>query len=210
MTQQSLELGEAGGIAAVGHESRRFNCILILWMTVLTIGLAANLSLHFIAIPGAPGKTLGREGTQNPPIPNKADVTFFDLVPSKSANEYGPISWNNKEDIDMEQSETLISIKEDGFYFLYGQVTLMSGSTGSNTVKIIKKSSNKGEEIVLESSIGEKSNSTGFFGKILRLEAQTSISINCSNHHLLKTDTKKNLFTFVGIYKMGKLGQSTD
>ncbi|XP_062387225.1 tumor necrosis factor ligand superfamily member 18 [Sardina pilchardus] len=206
MTQQALELGEAGGVAAVGRDSRRFNCILVFWMTLLTIGMVANLSLHFVT-PGAPGPILGRFGTHIYPKPKEPkNVVFFDLVPSTSTSEYGPISWNNKAR-DMERSE-IINITDDGFYFLYGQVTLMSGSKGSNSVKIIKKSKEKMEEIVLESYIGEQSNSTGFFGKILPLEAHTSISINCSNHHLLKTDIRKNLFSFVGIYKVGELAQS--
>lgn len=205
MTQQALEFGEPVDIAVIGRDSRRFNCMLILWMTVLTVGLVADLSLHFILRPlppseapgpttAAPGQSEGMRG-----FPKSIQQSFFDLVPQvPNAPGPGPILWRNYEERLKDES---LHIKADGFYFLYGQVTLTSVSS-SHTVKVIKKHQNE-EDIVLELSFDERSNSTGFFGKILRLEATSSIIINCTNRALIKSGSNRNLLTFAGIYKLG-------
>ena len=131
---------------------------------------------------------------------NSSEIYLFDSTAGNFTTDRIP--WKDKKN-NLEKSE-YIRIKEDGFYFLYGQVTLQYASKTSTTVKIIKEVGKDNKELVVEGSIGVGSLSTGFIGKILRLEADSNISMSCSNHHLIKTNKNDNFVTFMIIYRLNK------
>ncbi|XP_073688950.1 tumor necrosis factor ligand superfamily member 18 [Garra rufa] len=100
-----------GGGAALAHQRKLIRGLLV-WATLLTLGLGASITLHFIH--------------RDSPAPRD------------ERDNVKLLSWRTMNNVFIEGNETL-RVMKDGDYFLYLQVTLLPEHKGNHTITLQSK-----------------------------------------------------------------------
>ncbi|XP_058233475.1 tumor necrosis factor ligand superfamily member 18 [Hemibagrus wyckioides] len=155
---------------------------LMIWVSILSLGLGVSITLHFIS----------DQRLSTPTDDTRSQLSTYILAKDKQNTTH--LVWQRKND---EKEDTVIRIEEDGNYFLFLKVTLQSRKQGENyTVTVQKQPEGNSASDIIVGHINGTEYSTGFMGIGVYLTENTRLNITCSP--LQKLDVHN---TYLGLIK---------
>ncbi|XP_077069918.1 tumor necrosis factor ligand superfamily member 18 isoform X2 [Siphateles boraxobius] len=177
--------GDGGGLA---HQRKLIRGLLV-WATLLTLGLASSITLHFIYRESpAPDKPQ----TQEDPRKISDIISFSPNWLEKDVVEL--LQWKTQNS-DYKEEDRQLKVKYDGLYFLYLQVTLVSRMKEDNTITLQSKQNH----VILKSHINGSNLSTGFMGKAIKLARGDVFNVTCVPKAKIQT---LHTATYLGMIKI--------
>ncbi|TRY57511.1 hypothetical protein DNTS_023469, partial [Danionella cerebrum] len=193
-----LEERGAGSKVAVAHQ-RRLILGLMLWATLLTLGLAASMSLHFFykeaPAPNVPKGSIPTSSAPRP-IPNLNNADLMVFKPKWGEEEVELLEWETVYEKFI-KGRTQLTVTESGMYFLYLHVTLRAQKPENRTIYVKTKSRN----VILKAHISASNLSTGFMGVGIALNGGDTFNVTCSPKATIKNHHTE---TYLGVIKLSK------
>ncbi|XP_047663594.1 tumor necrosis factor ligand superfamily member 18 [Tachysurus fulvidraco] len=190
MCESGKQCFEGESCVARVDQLKRHIWALMIWVSILSLGLGASIVLHFIlnqrSVTEIQSKqTDGKSSTQS-------QLSTYNLV--KNTKDKGRMLWQKKNEA---QQDTTIKIEENGNYFLFLKVTLQNRNPGVNyTITVKKMPADSSPTEILVGHINETENSTGFMGIGVLLIENTLINVTCSPQAQLDV-----INTYIGFIK---------
>ncbi|XP_056089762.1 tumor necrosis factor ligand superfamily member 18 [Rhinichthys klamathensis goyatoka] len=177
-----------GGGRALAHQRRLIRGLLV-WATLLTLGLAASITLHFIH-----RESDKPQDTGNHNQPNKVTdmMSFSPKWPQKNMVEL--LHWNVPKTGFIE-GEGQLKVKYDGLYFLYLQVTLDPHMKENYTITM----QTERNKVISKGLINGSKLSTVFMGKGIKLSRGDTFNVTCKPHAKIQTHYTE---TYLGVIKL--------
>ncbi|XP_039543463.1 tumor necrosis factor ligand superfamily member 18 isoform X2 [Pimephales promelas] len=176
-----------GGGRALVHQKRLIRGLLV-WATLLTLGLVASLTLHFIQRESDTPKD-----QVNHNQPNKdTDMSFSPHWPRKDKVEL--LHWKVAKPGFIEGQDQL-KVKDDGLYFLYLQVTLDSDMKDNYTITM----QTERNKVISKGLINGSKISTVFMAKGIKLSRGDTFNVTCEPKAKIKTNHAE---TYLGVIKL--------
>ncbi|KAA0705236.1 hypothetical protein E1301_Tti019556 [Triplophysa tibetana] len=192
---------------------KRLICGLIIWCTLLTLGLATIAVFHFFN--GASldsGKHNNRSiyaSTTPSPVTAHGSTThssdpttlmMFDLGWGDNSYMEEQLKWKSNSDEDFIDLKKLLTFQKDGLYFLYLQVTLESKQSCNVTVEVKGDPKMSIERLSLSSQISQTKPSTGLMGKGFPATKGDTLTVTCKPAAKIKRSPSE---TYLGVIKIG-------
>ncbi|XP_066530232.1 tumor necrosis factor ligand superfamily member 18 [Hoplias malabaricus] len=186
----NLDSGE--GVHVV--QLRKLVLVLLMWSSIMTLGLVVSISLHF-RHPGSPLPSNLPQTLSPKPVSEDALQTY-DYTASTNMSSDGRIElrWQNNS-----RQNISVKVQKDGDYFLYLQVTLEKMKPENLYIVTVDicGPDNQRDKKVLEGHITGSQPSTGFMGKGLSLSQGTVLKVTCNFSAIV--DYKN---TYLGMIKL--------
>ncbi|XP_067284886.1 tumor necrosis factor ligand superfamily member 18 isoform X2 [Pseudorasbora parva] len=187
----SDKTGDRGGGGGALAQQRRLIRGLLVWATLLTLGLITSITLHCIHRE-SPAPDL--QDSRNLSQPQQyMDINLMSFSPN----------WSEKEMVELLQWKTVdlsfiniteqLNVKTEGLYFLYLQVTLDPRMKGNYTITLQSNNRN----VILKGLLNESKHSTGFMGKGIMLNSKESLNVTCKPKAKIWTNE-----TYLGVIKL--------
>ncbi|XP_056308264.1 tumor necrosis factor ligand superfamily member 18 [Danio aesculapii] len=187
--------GGGGGFGGALIHQRTLIRGLIIWVTLLTLGMAASISLHFIPKESAAAsKQQGSETTISNVYPGKK-IDLMTFTPNWENTDVELLQWNTVAEKFIEGEEELM-VKEDGLYFLYLQVTLDPKKKENHTVTV----QTKNQSVILKGYINGSNLSTGFMATGIYLDGKDTFYVTCKPKAKIQNSHTE---TYMGVIKLG-------
>ncbi|ROL53083.1 hypothetical protein DPX16_8025 [Anabarilius grahami] len=182
-----------GGGGALAHQRKMIRGLLV-WATLLTLGLAASITLHFIEREPPTPEKLQTQQDQRIPTQQPKDMDMNLMIFSPNYLFTGDedmvetLKWKTVSLTGFIEGENELRVKDDGRYFLYLQVTLNRQTTENYTITV--NSSNQGP--ILKGLIDKTNLSTGFMGVGIPMNRGESLTVICKpkakiSHYYVET-----------------------
>ncbi|KAK7175354.1 hypothetical protein R3I93_002304 [Phoxinus phoxinus] len=166
-----------GGGGALAHQRRLIRGLLV-WATLLTLGLAASITLHFIHRESpAPDKPQD-PGKHAQPTPTPKVTELMSFSPNWSGKDpVELLEWKTEKNdfIEINSTDKQLKVKYDGQYFLYVQLTLEPHMKGNYTITM--QSNIFG--VILKGLTNGSTHSTFFMGKGFKLSRGDLLNVTC-------------------------------
>ncbi|KAK2916739.1 hypothetical protein QQF64_025328 [Cirrhinus molitorella] len=182
-TEKKGDRGGGGGGAALAHQ-RKLIWGLLVWVTLLTLGLGASITLHFIQ------SKLKQESPGN----ETQQKSLMVFTPWDLNDKVGLLKWRTMYEVFISGKDKLM-VKEDGQYFLYLQVTLHPNHKGNHTITL---QSEKGNEI-LKGVIDGSKLSSAFMANGIPLEIGDILTVTCDPEARIQDSATE---TYLGVIKL--------
>ncbi|XP_051988786.1 tumor necrosis factor ligand superfamily member 18 isoform X2 [Xyrauchen texanus] len=175
-------------------QQRRLIWGFLVWSTLLTIGVAASITVQIIH--GAPAQKTGNISVhQNVTIAKAPPNSLVTFEPNCDDREkVAKLSWETNLPSFIEGKDQL-EIKEDGQYFIYLQVTLESGEPQQKYTVTVYDSN----VVILKGHINELTLSTGLIGKGTSLNKGSTLSVHCTPKAKIQNSATE---TYLGVIKL--------
>ncbi|KAF7690916.1 tumor necrosis factor ligand superfamily member 18 [Silurus meridionalis] len=178
--------GESCG-ARLDH-LKRLVWVLMIWVSILSLGLGASITLHIFRFQGPE--------TKNPTtasVPSGSNFTYYNLAHTNVEKDELKLQWRKR---NSEKKDTGIVIEEDGNYFLFFRATLASRRHGVNyTITVEKRPNGNKSTNITDGHINGTENSTGFIGIGVLLTENTVINVICTPEALF--DVRNTYFGLI-------------
>uniref|UniRef100_A0A671T6G8 TNF superfamily member 18 n=1 Tax=Sinocyclocheilus anshuiensis TaxID=1608454 RepID=A0A671T6G8_9TELE len=190
--------GGGGGGGALAHQRRLIRGLLV-WATLLTLGLGTLITLHFIH----------RES----PAPSEPQVWLRSVIYTLKNKEtplmvFSPY-WKDTDKVKLLQWITVrpvfievevkgkekLMVKEDGQYFLYLQVTLHPQEKANHTITLQSEQ----REVILKGIINGSKGSTIFMANGIPLDSSDTLIVTCHPEAKIQAFHTE---TFLGVIKL--------
>ncbi|NP_001122290.1 tumor necrosis factor ligand superfamily member 18 [Danio rerio] len=191
----SGDRGGGGGFNGALIHQRTLIRGLIIWVTLLTLGLAASISLHFIPKESpAPSKQQGSETTSNNVYPGKK-IDLMTFTPNWENTDVELLQWNTVEERFI-KGEGQLTVTQGGAYFLYLQVTLDSRKKENHTITVQTQKQN----VILKGYINGSNLSSGFLATGIYLDDDDTFNVTCKPKAKIQNS---HIETYMGVIKLG-------
>uniref|UniRef100_A0A8C2DEB4 TNF superfamily member 18 n=1 Tax=Cyprinus carpio TaxID=7962 RepID=A0A8C2DEB4_CYPCA len=183
-----------GGHGALAHQSKLVRGLLV-WATLLTVGLGTLTALHFIHRESSPPSKL-----QNLGYVNQADIketTLMVFSPDwKDSDKVKLLKWKTvrPDFIEGKEKESLM-VKKDGQYFLYLQVTLHPQEKENHTITVQSEK----RQVILKGLINGSKLSTIFMANGIPLDSNDTLHVTCHPEAKIQTSHTE---TYLGVIKL--------
>ncbi|XP_034154414.1 tumor necrosis factor ligand superfamily member 18 [Pangasianodon hypophthalmus] len=176
MCESGKKCYEGESCGARVDQLKRLIWMLMIWVSILSLGLGASITLHIILRQGS--NTMVSPNSIETTASPRSQLTSYCLDKSKNDEHELRLQWRKKNEA---QRDTAVKIEEDGNYFLFLRVTLEYRKQGVNYVVTVKKmpDGNTPSNITM-GHINGTENSTGFMGIGVQLSKNTLINVTCS------------------------------
>ncbi|XP_051570888.1 uncharacterized protein LOC127450656 [Myxocyprinus asiaticus] len=184
-------------------QQRRLIWGLLVWSTLLTLGVAASITVQMIHGASAQVQSQEPRTFSNPQnitmamsikAPPNSLVTFEpDCEHTKKMKQ---LRWETNLPGFIEGTD-LLRIKEDGLYFIYLQVTLDSWEPEHNYIVTVKLDGS--DSFILKGHINGLTLSTGLMGKGTSLNKGSTLSVHCTPEAKIKNSASE---TYLGVIKL--------
>ncbi|XP_048023597.1 tumor necrosis factor ligand superfamily member 18 isoform X2 [Megalobrama amblycephala] len=187
-----------GGGGALAHQRKMIRGLLV-WATLLTLGLAASITLHFIERkPPAPEKLQDqRIPTQQPKVMDMNLITFSPnyLFTGDGRDMVEKLQWKTVSPSGFIEGDKELRVKDEGRYFLYLQVTLNPQMTKNYTITV--DSNNR--KTILKGLINKPKLSTGFMGVGISMNRGETLTVICEPAAKISDSPTE---TYLGVIKL--------
>ncbi|XP_052405921.1 uncharacterized protein LOC127951877 [Carassius gibelio] len=188
-----------GGGVALAHQRRLIRGLLV-WATLLTLGLATSITLHFIQRESpAPSKRQIQENVTQPPQPPQPpqpkEIPIMEFSPFWGDTEMVEnLTWKTVREDFFKVQQQLLMNQKDGQYFLYLQVTLASHEKANHTITV--ETHNRK---ILNGRINGSKLSTLFMAKGISLAKGDNLTVTCEPKAKIRT---RHTETYLGVIKI--------
>ncbi|KAF4115766.1 tumor necrosis factor ligand superfamily member 18 [Onychostoma macrolepis] len=185
----SDKTGDKG--VALAHQRRLIRGLLV-WATLLTLGLATSITLHFIHRESpAPSK---RQSQENVNQSQAIEFPLMEYVPNwKDSDMVENLNWNTLQKGFIEGTEKLL-VTKCGHYFLYLQVTLASQEKANHTITVQTEN-----RLILKGLINGSKLSTVFMAKGIPLNSGETLTVTCEPKAKIQVSPTE---TYLGVIKL--------
>ncbi|XP_067228254.1 tumor necrosis factor ligand superfamily member 18 isoform X2 [Chanodichthys erythropterus] len=187
-----------GGGGALAHQRKMIRGLLV-WATLLTLGLAVSITLHFIERkPPVPEKLQNqRIPTQQPKDMDMNLITFTPnyFFTGEGRDMVEKLQWNTVSPSGFIEGDEELRVKDDGRYFLYLQVTLNPQMAENYTITVNSST----RKTILEGLINKPKLSTGFMGVGISMNRGETLTVICKPKAKI-SDTP--IETYLGVIKL--------
>ncbi|XP_059391016.1 uncharacterized protein LOC132124138 [Carassius carassius] len=182
-----------GGGVALAHQRRLIRGLLV-WATLLTLGLGTSITLHFIQRESpAPSKRQIQENVTQPP--QSKEIPIMEFSPNwKDSEMVEKLQWKTVREDFFKVKEQLL-VNKDGQYFLYLQVTLASQEKANHTITVVSKQ----RQVILKGLINGSKLSTLFMAKGISLAKGDTLTVTCQPKAKIQTNHTE---TYLGVIKI--------
>ncbi|XP_043084931.1 tumor necrosis factor ligand superfamily member 18 isoform X2 [Puntigrus tetrazona] len=181
-----------GGGAALVHQ-RRLIRVLLVWATLLTLGLGTSITLHIIRRDApTPSALQNQENDNHPPSYNHPLMEF--LPDWKDTDMVDLLQWKTLRPLFISGSNQLL-VNEFGHYFLYLKVTLASHEKANHTI-IVKS---KKRDVILKGLINGSKLSSVLMAKGFSLDSGDTLTVTCQPKAKIQSAHTE---TYLGVIKL--------
>ncbi|XP_016371577.1 tumor necrosis factor ligand superfamily member 18 [Sinocyclocheilus rhinocerous] len=181
-----------GGGVALAHQRRLIRGLLV-WATLLTLGLATSITLHFIhrELPA----TSKQQDQENFDQPQHKEIPLMEFSPDwKDSDMVEKLQWKTVREVFIKGQEQLL-VNEFGQYFLYLQVTLASHEKANHTITLESKQ----RHVILKGLINGSKLSTVFMAKGISLASGDTLTVTCQPRAKIQISHTE---TYLGVIKI--------
>uniref|UniRef100_A0A672P8A3 Uncharacterized LOC107602689 n=1 Tax=Sinocyclocheilus grahami TaxID=75366 RepID=A0A672P8A3_SINGR len=185
-----------GGGVALAHQRRLIRGLLV-WATLLTLGLATSITLHFIHRESpATSKQQVWLGSVIYTLKNKhKEIPLMEFSPDwKDSDMVEKLQWKTVREVFIKGQEQLL-VNEFGQYFLYLQVTLASHEKANHTITLESKQ----RRVILKGLINGSKLSTVFMAKGISLASGDTLTVTCQPRAKIQISHTE---TYLGVIKI--------
>uniref|UniRef100_A0A8C1TBX3 TNF superfamily member 18 n=1 Tax=Cyprinus carpio TaxID=7962 RepID=A0A8C1TBX3_CYPCA len=189
-----------GGGVALAHQRRLIRGLLV-WATLLTLGLATSITLHFIHRESpAPSKRQNSRTEQiqeNITQPQPKEIPLMEFSPEwKDSEMVGTLQWKTvRKNFIKKKPMGQLLVDKDGQYFLYLQVTLASHEKANHTITVESAQ----RKVILNGLINGSKLSTVFMAKGFSLAKGDILTVTCQPKAKIQTFHTE---TYLGVIKI--------
>ncbi|XP_047006554.1 tumor necrosis factor ligand superfamily member 18 [Ictalurus punctatus] len=194
MCESGKQCPEGESCGARVDQLKRLIWLLMIWVSILSLGLGASIALHIILRQGSSTTVTIPSKPVESTASTRSQLTSYVFDRNINQQHELKLQWRKR---DEDQGDTAVKIEEDGNYFLFLRVTLQSQNKGVNyTVTVIKTPEGNNPTNITVGHINATENSTGFIGIGARLSKDTLINVICNPKANFDVDN-----TYLGLIK---------
>ncbi|XP_016150745.1 tumor necrosis factor ligand superfamily member 18 [Sinocyclocheilus grahami] len=181
-----------GGGVALAHQRRLIRGLLV-WATLLTLGLATSITLHFIHRESP--ATSKQQDQEKFDQPQHKEIPLMEFSPDwKDSDMVEKLQWKTVREVFIKGQEQLL-VNEFGQYFLYLQVTLASHEKANHTITLESKQ----RRVILKGLINGSKLSTVFMAKGISLASGDTLTVTCQPRAKIQISHTE---TYLGVIKI--------